>query len=139
MNRRTFLAGGATAVAAVSGGCSAFRSNGPEGVVPTHVELGNHADESREFDVLVLHDGDIVHWSAHGVDGGEGEVVEIDAPEEYGSVEVHVRVGQRRASTDFGTDRYDGERVIAVVAYGMAGEDSLRISRLVADRTTDDE
>jgi hypothetical protein len=139
MNRRTFLAGSATLLSALSGGCLAV-DDGRKGVILTHVELGNATDEPRQFDVLVTHDGEIIHWALHDVGVGEGDheaggsVIEIESPDEFGSVDVHVRVEETWASTDFDTDRYDGERVIAVVTYGMIEDDMLRISRRISDR-----
>jgi len=66
-------------------------------------------------------------------------VIDIDSPDERGHVEVYVRVGETWRRTDFDTDRYDGERVIAVVVYGMVEDDLLRISRRVSDRPIADE
>lgn len=143
MNRRTPLAyGGLAAVAGLSG-CPGFapRGAGREGVVLTHVELGNGTDEPRAFDVLVRHDGDVVHWATHEVGvgiGGEmgGRVVDPDGPDEPGRVVVRVRVGGTWRSLDFRDhERYDGERVVAVVTYGMV-EDELRVRPHASDRTT---
>lgn len=67
------------------------------------------------------------------------EIADIDAPDDRGHVEVAVRVGEGWQQTDFATDRYDGECVIAVVVYGMVEDELLRISRRISDRFgTDD-
>lgn len=139
MNRRTFLAGSTPIVAATLGGCTVFGGgeNGLDGVILTHVELGNQSDDPQEFDVHVTHDADTIYWSSHEVAGGEGEVIEIDAPNEYGRVEVYVRVGDVWSQTDFDSDEYDGKRVIAVATYGMVEDDTLRISRIESDRSRD--
>ena len=143
MNRRTFLAGSASAITAFAGGCTTIADAESDGVILTHVELGNASDESHVFDVLVTHDNEVVHWSLHEVGGSEneegagGEVIEIDDPDEYGPVEVLVRVGDQWTKTDFDTDEYDGERVIAVVTYGMIEDEFLRISRRLSDRPSD--
>ncbi|WP_135666708.1 hypothetical protein [Halorhabdus rudnickae] len=115
--------------------------NGQKGVNLTHVELGNGSGESQVFDVLVTHNDDTIYWSSQEVRSGEGEgeVIEIDSPNEYGHVEVYVRVGDVWERTDFDTDRLDGKHVIASVTYGMIEEDILRISRLVSDRPTSTE
>ncbi len=135
MKRRALL-GSAVALTALGGGCTVLSEDSRAGVVLTHVELGNADDEARTFDVVVRHDGEIVHWSTHelGVSEDSDEVVEIDGPDERGHVEVDVRVDGQWASTDFDTDEYDGEEVIAIVTYGMAEEDALRISRQISDR-----
>lgn len=141
MNRRTLLAGSATAFAAIAGGCTSASKDERDGVILTHVELGNASGEPQLFDVLVRHDGEIIHWSLHevGVGAGEGQaggqVIDIDAPAERGRVDVHVRVGDVWSSTDYDTDEYEGEHVIAVVTYGTMGDEFLRISRRVTDRT----
>lgn len=134
MNRRTFLAGTATIFTAVSGGCTTVDNSGVEGVILTHVELGNASDEPQTFDVLVMHDDEIVHWTQHELDSGGEDVIAIDSPDEHGNVEVFVRVADEWDSADFAADEYDGERVIAVVTYGMIEPDALRISRVVSDR-----
>ncbi|WP_275740837.1 hypothetical protein [Halorhabdus sp. SVX81] len=143
MNRRTFLAGTSTVVTAALGGCTMIGDgkNGREGVILTHVELGNGSGESQVFDVLVTHNDDTIYWSSEEVGSGEGEgeVIEIDSPDEYGHVEVYVRVGDAWSQTDFDTDRFDGKHVIASVTYGMIEDDLLRISRLVSDRPTSTE
>lgn len=145
MRRRTFLAGGATVASIPVSGCAGFFHEGREGVILTHVELGNASSEPQVFDLLVTHDDEIVHWTSHEVGVGEddqemgGTVIDIDSPAERGHVEVSVRVGEEWKRTDFATDRYEGERVIAVVVYGMSDEDLLRISRRVSDRPTTDE
>lgn len=113
-----------------------------EGVILTHVELGNATSEPQVFDVIVTYNDNIVHWSSNEVGVGDdeqemgGEVIEIDASDEPGSVEVHVRVGEKWKTTDFDTDRYDGQRVIALVTYGWPEDEILRISRVVSDRPT---
>ena len=143
MNRRTLLAFGGLAAVGGLAGCSAPTDAGREGVVLTHVELGNGTDEPRTFDVLVRHDGDVVHWAAHEVGvgtGGEmgGRVVELDGPDEPGRVVVLVRVGETWRELDFREyEQYDGKRVLAVVTYGMV-EDELRVRPHVSDRTTSD-
>ena len=140
MNRRTFLAGSASVFTAVGSGCTTFADEERDGVILTHVELGNASDELQVFAVLVTHDDEIVHWSSHevGVTESEeavaGEVIDIDVPDEYGYVEVLTRVEDQWDTTDFDTDEYDGERVIAVVTYGMVEDELLRISRRVSDR-----
>lgn len=143
MDRRTFLACGATAVGSVTGGCTAFSGTRRDGVALTHVELGNASGEPQTFDLLVFRDGEIVHWSTREVESGEGgqtggEVIEMDAADEYGRVEVYVRIGDERTGTDFEADEYDGERVIAVVTYGAVEDDMLRISRRLSDRPVSD-
>lgn len=126
MNRRAFLAESATVVIAASGGCAAFENGERDGVVLSHVELGNATDEPQQFDVLVTHDDEVVHWSLHAVEAGGndqdagGDVIDLGTPDDHGRVEVHVRVDDEWASTDFDTDRFAGERVIAVVTYGMS-------------------
>lgn len=138
MNRRTFLAGSATILTATSGGCTTFNTDGREGVILTHVELGNQSDEAQAFDVQVFHDDEVIHWTQRELASGGDAVIEIDAPEEFGSVEVFVRAGEEWDSTDFAAEEYDGERVIAVVTYGKVEPDALRISRVVSDRQTSD-
>ena len=142
MNRRQLLTGAATAITAICVGCTSVPRDGREGVVLTHVELGNATGERQQFDVLVTHDGEIIHWALHEVEpGGDdreagGTVVEIDSPDDPGDVEVHVRVEDQWASTDFESEEYDGERVLAVVTYGMVDDDLLRITRHRSDRPT---
>ena len=145
MRRRTFLASSVTVGAIFMSGCTGLLAENREGVTLTHVELGNASDEPQVFNLLVTHDDEIIHWASHevGVGGPDQEMrdalVEINSPDERGHVEVLVRVGEEWQQTDFDTDRYDGERVIAVVVYGMVEDDMLRISRLVSDRPTADE
>lgn len=142
MRRRTFLAGSATVVAIPVSGCADLLAEGREGVILTHAELGNASDEPQVFDLLVTHDDEIIHWASHEVGVGEnaqetgGTVIDIDSPDEHGHVEVSVRVGEEWKRTDFNTDRYDGERVIAVVVYGRSEDELLRISRRISDRPT---
>lgn len=144
MNRRTLLAGSATVGAISVAGCAGILEEEQEGVTLTHVELGNASSEPQVFDLLVTQDDEIIYWASHevGVGGNDQEMrdalVEIDSPDERGHVEVLVRVGEEWQQTDFDTDRYDGERVIAVVVFGMGDDDMLRISRLVSDRPTAD-
>lgn len=135
MKRRAFL-GSAVALAALGAGCTALSEDSRAGVVLTHVELGNGDDEPHAFDIVVRHDGEVVHWSTHELGVGEDsdEAVEIDGPDERGHVEVDVRVDGQWASTDLDTDEYDGEEVIAIVTYGVAAEGALRISRQISDR-----
>jgi hypothetical protein len=145
MRRRTFLASSVAVGASFTSGCTGLLAEEREGVTLTHVELGNASNEPQVFDLLVTHDDEIIHWSSHevGVGGTDQEMgdalVELDSPDERGHVEVLVRVGEEWERTDFDTDRYDGERVIAVVVYGIIEDDMLRISRLVSDRPTADE
>lgn len=93
------------------------------------------------FDVIVSYDGEVVHWESYEVEARideqelGGEVIEMDAPDDPGSVEVYVRVGENWEHTDFDTDRYDGKRVIAVITYGLPEDGIIRISRVIADRT----
>lgn len=140
MNRRHYLSIGGTAVALGLAGCSMPGSSEREGVILTHVELGNASSEPEVFAILVTYDGDIVHWEPHkvgiGADEDEigGELIEIDSPGDPGRVEVFVRVREHWERTDFDTDRYDGKRVIAVVTYGLPEAEVLRISRVVSDR-----
>lgn len=142
MNRRQFVAWAGSAATIGLAGCSAVDPESPGGVVLTHVELGNAAPEPRVFDVLVEHDDEVVHWDAHEVDpgGGDGEiggeVIEVDAPEEPGSVEVSVRVGEQWERTDFDDGRYDGERVLVSATYGWPEPAVLRLSRLESERPT---
>lgn len=138
MDRRTFLAESAAILTAVSGGCTTFNTGGREGVILTHVELGNHSDEAQAFDVQVIHDDEVIHWTQRELASGGDEVIEIDSPDEHGSVEVFVRVEEQWDSTDFDADEYDGERVIAVVTYGKVEPDALRISWVVSDRPASD-
>ena len=144
MRRRKFLASSVTVGALSTSGCTGLLAERRAGVTLTHVELGNASDEPRVFDLLVTHDDDIIHWASHevGVGGDDQEMgdalIEVDSPSERGHVEVLVRVGEEWQRTDFDTDRYDGERVTAVVVYGMIEDDMLRISRLVSDRPTAD-
>lgn len=135
MNRRRFLAAGATVSAVVSGGCLLGNDDGRDGAILTHVELGNAREDPRVFDLLVTHDDEVIHWAAHEV-GTDGEVVTIESPDEYGNVEVYVRVGEEWQKREFNTDEYAGEQVIAVITYGMVEDDLLRISRRVSDRPT---
>lgn len=140
VTRRQYLGIGGTAVALGLAGCSMAGAPDREGVILTHVELGNASPDPEEFDVLVTHDGEIVHWALHEVDVGSdedemgGTVIDIDSREEPGQVEVLVRVGQQWERTDFDSDRYDGNRVIAVVTYGLPEDGVLRISRVISDR-----
>lgn len=140
MDRREFVAWSGAALTIGLSGCSTLGSEPREGVVPTHVELGNASPESRLFDVLVTHDGEVVHWDAHEVEARVsddelgGEVVEMDAPEEPGSVEVYVRVGEQWERTDFDAERYDGEDVIVTATYGLPEAGVLRLSRVESDR-----
>lgn len=140
MHRRQFVAWSGTALAFGLAGCSTLGAEAREGVVLTHVELGNASPDPQEFDVLVTHDGEVVHWAAHEVEARVddeelgGEVVEIDAPEEPGSVEVYVRVGERWERTDFDSERYDGEEVIVTATYGLPEAGVLRLSRVESDR-----
>lgn len=141
MNRRQFLGGSGTVAMVGITGCSTLDSGGREGVILTQVELGNATGEPQAFDVVVTYDGDLTHWSSYEVEVGDaeqemgGEVVEIDAPDNPGAVEVHVRVGETWKSVDFDADRYDGERVIAIATYGWPDE-TLRISRVIDGRPT---
>lgn len=143
MDRRTFLVGSASVFTAIVSGCTTFADEERDGVILTHVELGNASDGPQVFDVLATHDDEIIHWSSHEVEVTEneeaagGEVIGINAPDEYGRVEVLVRAKDQWAQTDFDTDEYDGERVIAVVTYGMVEDELLRISRRVSDRPSD--
>jgi hypothetical protein len=145
MNRRKVLAGSATVGAISVAGCTGLLEEDRQGVTISHVELGNASEDRQIFDLLVTHDDEIIHWSSHEVGVGENHqemgdaLVEIDSPDERGQVEVLVRVGEEWQRTDFGTDRYDGERVIAVVVYGMVEDDMLRISCQISDRSTADE
>lgn len=147
MNRRTFVTGGATLTAILFGGCIGLlgEDRKREGVTLSHVELGNASGEPQVFDLLVTYDNEIIHWSAHEVAVGESDqemgstIVDIDAPDDRGHVEVAVRVGQDWQRTDFATDRYDGKRVIAVVVYGMVEDELLRISRRITDRPPTDD
>lgn len=144
MRRRTFLTDSATLMTIPVAGCTAAFDEEREGVTITHVELGNASDEPRVFDLLVTQGEEIIHWASHEVDVGKnsqemgGTVIDIDGPNDPGHVEVSVRVGEKWERTDFNTDRYDGERVIAVVVYGMLEEETLRISRLISDRSATD-
>lgn len=133
MKRRRFLAASVTVCAVVSGGCLLGTDDERDGVILTHVELGNAREEPHVFDLLVTHDGEVIHWASHKV-GADGEVIGIDSPDEYGNVEVYVRVGGEWQRKDFNTDEYAGEQVIAIVTYGMVEDDLLRISRHVSDR-----
>jgi hypothetical protein len=141
MQRRAFLAGGTAILTVAASGCGGVLDEGLEGVVLTHVELGNASGTPRVFDLQVTHDGDIVHWAAHEVGVAEsdremgGTVVDFDGPDDPGQVEVAVRVGREWARTDFATAEYDGERVLAVVTYGLVEPGLLRISRRVSDRS----
>lgn len=140
MKRRTMLAGSALLVPAVLSGCLSSGSDEREGAILTHVELGNATDDPQRFDLLVMHDDEIIHWATHEVEvaTAEGEaggaVIPIDSPDDSGHVEVYVRVGTEWQRTDFATDDYDDERVIAVVTYGMIEDEMLRISRRRSDR-----
>jgi hypothetical protein len=135
MKRRRFLVGSVTVCAAVFSGCLLGTDNERDGVILSHVELGNARGEPRVFDLLVTHDGEVIHWASYEV-GADGEVINIDSPDEYGGVEVYVRVGEEWQRRDFDTDEYAGEQVIAIVTYGMVENDLLRISRRVSDRPT---
>lgn len=140
MQRRTVLAGSAGALTVLIGGCIGIRGDERDGVILTHVELGNATDDPQVFDVLVTHDDAIIHWAAHevgvGTAAGEsgGTVIAIESPEDYGDVAVYVRVGDVWQHTDFATDEYAGEHVIAVVTYGQIEDEMLRISRRISDR-----
>lgn len=141
MQRRTFLAGSAAVASAVVGGCLGSGDDARTGVILTHVELGNATADPQVFDVLVTQDDEIIHWATHEVgvgaapDEAGGKVIELDPPAEPGAVEVHARVGENWQRTGFTTDEFDGERVIAVVTYGMGEAEALRISRRHADRS----
>ncbi len=135
MNRREFFAGSLSLCAAVSGGCLSLTDDERDGVVLTHVELGNQREDPHVFDLLVTHDEEVIHWASHEV-GTDGEVIDVDSPDEYGPTEVYVRVDEVWQKTDFDTDEYDGEQVIAVVTYGTVEDDLLRISRRISDRPT---
>lgn len=139
MRRRSFLLTYGLAGIAGLSGCTA---NGEprEGVVLTHVELGNGTRSPLLFDVQVLYDGNIVHWAGHEVGVGEdsemgGRVIEIAPSAEPASVAVNVRVAGKWAGLDFdGYDEYDGDRVVAIVTYGMV-DDELRVRPHVSDRS----
>lgn len=133
MNRREFFTGSLTPCVAVSGGCLSLDDDERDGVVLTHVELGNQSGDPHVFDLLVTHDEEVIHWASHEVNTG-GEVIAIDSPDEYGPTEVYVRVDEVWQKTDFDTDESDGEQVIAVVTYGTVEDDLLRISRRLSDR-----
>lgn len=133
MNRRRFLHLSGTVLAMGCAGCAAIDSNERERVVLTHVELGNGADESQMFDVLVYHNDEIIHWASHEVGAGNGEVVTIDGPDEPGHVEVAVRIGEEWKSQVFDNNQFDSERVIATVVY-RPHQDLFRISWVPADR-----
>lgn len=139
-DRRTVLGFIGTTVTTGLAGCQTPGSGQREGVVLTHVELGNASPDPQVFDLLVRRDGEIVHWDSHDVGTGTGEdeiggeVVEMDGPEDPGRVEVAVRVGEQWERTGFDDDRYDGKEVIAVVTYGRLEADTLRISRIDSDR-----
>lgn len=140
MNRRRFLECGGTALAVGFAGCSAIDAESREGVILTHIELGNATDELQMFDVIVRYDGNIMHWETYEVAPGTaeqemgGEVIEIDHPPDPGRVEVSVRVGQHWERTDFDSDRFDGKHVIVVATYAWPEEGALRLSRVDSDR-----
>lgn len=146
MNRRQYLAGVGAISAVGLAGCAASGTDGPARVVLTHVELANGTGEPQVFHLVVEHDDEVVHWSSHEVDGGGdggemgGAVVEMAPPDEPGVVAVHGRVGETWRTVDFDTDRYDGDRVIAVFQYGPWSDDgtALRGTRLVSDRPASD-
>lgn len=120
----------------IDGGCLSLNDERRDGVILTHVELGNITDEPQTFDVLLTRDGEIIHWTQHELDAGGEEVLAIDAQKAHGRVEVLVRVNDNWDRTDFDDEIYDGERVIAVVTYGMVEDEALRIRRVIADRPT---
>lgn len=139
MRRRSFLLTGGVAGFAGLAGCASFGGT-LDGVVLTHVELGNGSSSPQRFDVQVLYDGEIAHWAAYTVGVGEddemgGRVVEIPPPAEPASVTVNVSVAGTWAGLDFDDyDEYDGERVVAIVTYGMI-EDELRVRPHGSDRS----
>lgn len=138
MRRREFVAWSGTVLTIGPAGCSTLGSGARDGVVLTHVELGNGSDERQVFDVFATYDGEVLHWRSHEVEAREsdeelgGEVVEIDPPEEPGNVEVYVRVGENWERTDF--DEFDGKRVIVTATYGWPERGMLRLSRIESDR-----
>lgn len=140
MNRRRFLAGSGLALTVCLAGCSTLASEAREGVILTHVELGNTSGQPRVFDVIVTYDDEFIHWDSYEVEAADseqgmgGRVIEIDSPADPGSTEVYVRVGEKWKGIDFGTDQYDGKRVIVVATYGRPEAESLRLSRVVSDR-----
>lgn len=142
MNRRQFLGGSAIAAAAGLAGCTEFVPERREGVVLTHIELGNASTEPQRFDVIVSYDDEFVQWDSYEVEARVdeqtlgGRVIEVDAPDDPGRVEVSVRVGETWKRADFDTGRYDGEQVIAIATYGLPEAGILRLSRVISDRST---
>lgn len=131
MNRRSFLAGTAMLMASPLTGCL---DRDREGVIFTHAEIKNASGVPRDFELLITHDDEIIHWSSHLVGFGEynpeiGSIISIDSPDERGHVEVFGRTGDFRERLDFdNTNRWDGEYVNAVVEYRVYEDDPFRIS-----------
>lgn len=110
LSRRNLLLASGGVVASLSGCTSA--DAGESGVTLTDVTLTNSQQRPNEFHVLVEHDGDIVHWSSHHIDAGEGsvtggKVVTPELPSEPGDVVVHCRVEDQHTRArllDWGDD-----------------------------------
>ena len=91
--RRAFLAGVTGALA--TAGCSALRDD--PGVRLAEVTVGNLDDRPHTVRVLVRHDGELVHWSAHELaardgDAADGAVLSCSWPSAAGRVEVFARL-----------------------------------------------
>ena len=92
--RRAFLAGVTVAFGATAG-CSALRDS--SGVRLAEVTAENLDDRPHAVRVLVRHDGELAHWSAHELaarDGtvADGAVLSCSWPSEAGRVEVFARL-----------------------------------------------
>lgn len=56
-------------------------------------------------------------------------VLELESPAEFGDIELFVRTANQTERTDFADPERNGQKVIAVVTYGIVEDELLRISR----------
>lgn len=120
MKRRSALQLGATTLAGVLGGCSAFKRAPTKSVTVSAITVRNRLDREITISVLLIENGTVAYWQPVSVPGPPNPFVTLqDLPETAGAYTLYAHVPEATADSPVQADLVEAADDKSCITVGM--------------------